>query len=118
MGTRLMGTGSVSVAHQCVGILAVLAALFATPAQAGWLALGPFGGEANIIRVSASNPDLVVAAARNGMLFRSTDSGAHWTPQRIPLQLSCVLHAFEIDPEQAGTWSAGIESGYTSAAGL
>ncbi len=102
-----------------VTILTILAALFTMPlVQAGWVALGPFGGEANIIRVSASNKDLVVAAAHNGMLFRSTDSGAHWTPQRFPLQLSCVLHAFEIDPQHADTWFAGIESGYTSAAGL
>ncbi|MDQ2945179.1 MAG: hypothetical protein M3Y27_04435 [Acidobacteriota bacterium] len=105
--------------YRCVSILAILAVLAATPlAQAGWIALGPFGGEANIIRVSPSNRDLVVAAAHNGMLFRSADGGAHWTPQRFPLQLSCVLHAFEIDPEHADTWYAGIESGYESAAGL
>ncbi|MGI8742044.1 MAG: WD40/YVTN/BNR-like repeat-containing protein [Bryobacteraceae bacterium] len=87
-------------------------------AQAAWFSLGPFGGEANIVRVSAANRDLVIAAARNGMIFRSTDSGIHWTPQRFPLQLSCVLHAFEIDPERAQTWYAGIESRYDSAAGL
>ena len=103
----------------CVAILAMLGALGLAPrAQADWLALGPFGGEANMIRVSASNRELVVAAARNGMLFRSLDGGSHWSPQRFPLQLSCVLHAFEIDPEDANTWYAGIESGYTSAAGL
>ena len=96
------------------GLIVILAVLTALPlAQAGWVALGPFGGEANIIRVSSSNRDLVVAAAHNGMLFRSTDSGAHWTPQRFPLQLSCMLHAFEIDPEHADTWYAGIESGYS-----
>ncbi len=102
-----------------VAITVLAASVFVAPvAQAGWIALGPFGGEANIVRVSASNRELVVAAAHNGLLFRSIDSGAHWTPQRFPLQLSCVLHAFEIDPEHSDTWYAGVESRYTSAAGL
>lgn len=105
--------------RNCMAVLTVSVGLFLSGrAQAAWFSLGPFGGEANIVRVSASNRNLVIAAARNGMIFQSTDSGAHWTPQRFPLQLSCVLHAFEIDPEQANTWYAGVESSYTSAAGL
>jgi photosystem II stability/assembly factor-like uncharacterized protein len=79
-------------------------------AAAAWRATGPFGGDAEVIRTVPKVRNLVIAGARNGLLFTSTDGGASWNNIRFPAQFGAVLHALEVDPRSASTWYAGTES--------
>ncbi len=83
-----------------------------------WQPVGPFGGAAAVVRVSHSQPDLLLAGTRNALLFRSLDRGANWTHVRFPTQYSGHLHSIEIDPERPNTWYAGIEDDFPSLSGV
>jgi photosystem II stability/assembly factor-like uncharacterized protein len=75
-----------------------------------WRATGPFGGDAEVIRVVPGQRDLVIAASRNGLIYQSKNGGASWEHVFFPPQLSGVLHAMEVDPRLSGTWYVGFES--------
>jgi photosystem II stability/assembly factor-like uncharacterized protein len=77
--------------------------------QAEWRSSGPFGGEAELIRVVPKSPGFVIAGAHNGLLFASRNGGASWNDIPFSGQLSGVLHALEVDPRTEGTWYAGME---------
>jgi photosystem II stability/assembly factor-like uncharacterized protein len=79
-------------------------------AFAAWRATGPFGGDAEVIRTVPKVRDLVIAGARNGLLFTSTDGGAVWNNLSFPAQFGAVLHALEVDPVSPAVWYAGTES--------
>ncbi|HLJ45006.1 MAG TPA: hypothetical protein VKU01_03310 [Bryobacteraceae bacterium] len=83
-----------------------------------WQPVGPFGGSAAVVRVSHSQPDVLLAATRNALLFRSLDRGTTWTHVRFPTQFSGHLHTIEIDPEKPNTWYAGIEDDFPSLSGV
>jgi photosystem II stability/assembly factor-like uncharacterized protein len=93
----------------------MLAVGLAACVNADWIAAGPFGGEAEIVRVA---PGLVVTATRNGLIYRSGDGGASWMPRRFPAQLSGILHALEIDPRSPLTWFVGMEGNAASESGM
>ena len=78
--------------------------------SASWLATGPFGGDADIVRAIPGTKGHVIAAARNGLVFSSTNGGASWVNLPFPAQFAGVLHALEVDPKATSTWYAGIES--------
>src|SRR5215469_2986389 len=82
---------------------------------ADWSLIGPFGGAAEFVRVSKSQPDTLVAGTRRGMIFRSVDRGMHWTPGPSPAASDCVLHALEIDPHDAAHLYAGFGCEITAA---
>ena len=89
-----------------------LVALLAAPGaiSASWLATGPFGGDADIVRTIPHLKGEVVAATHNGLIFTSHNGAASWKNLPFPAQFSGVLHALEIDPNSADTWYAGVES--------
>ncbi|HEU5020880.1 MAG TPA: hypothetical protein VFT60_03280, partial [Bryobacteraceae bacterium] len=84
----------------------------AAPAEvsASWLATGPFGGDADIVRTIPHLKGEVVAGTHNGLIFVSHNGAASWKNLPFPAQFSGVLHALEIDPNSADTWYAGVES--------
>lgn len=94
------------------------ACTFCIPASAAWLATGPFGGDADIVRTIPQSKGHVIAAARNGLIFSSVNGGASWTNLPFPVQFSGVLHALEVDPVAPQTWYAGVESEITSLSGV
>ena len=79
-------------------------------ALSAWLATGPFGGDADIVRAVPQSKGHVIAAARNGLIFLSQNGGASWTNLPFPAQFAGVLHALEVDPKATNTWYAGVES--------
>jgi photosystem II stability/assembly factor-like uncharacterized protein len=86
-------------------------ALSLVPAQAEtWFATGPFGGDAEVIRTVPKVRGMVIAAARNGLLYTSTSGGAYWKNLAFPAQFAGVLHALEVDPRSASTFYVGMES--------
>jgi photosystem II stability/assembly factor-like uncharacterized protein len=78
-------------------------------AYAEWRATGPFGGDAELVRVVPKSRGFVVAGAHNGLLFTSSNGGASWSNIPFEGQLSGTLHALEVDPRSTGTWYAGME---------
>ena len=87
-------------------------------APASWLATGPFGGAAEIVRTIPERPNVVVAATLHGLFYRSIDGGKSWENLFFPAQFAGVLHALEIDPRFPGVWYAGIESQNSAIAGV
>lgn len=87
-------------------------------AHAAWLATGPFGGAAEIVRTVPKQPNMVLAATGNGLLYQSLDGGASWTHRFFPAQSAGTIHALEVDPRSPGSWYAGVESENPSLAGL
>lgn len=83
---------------------------FPVTLSASWLATGPFGGDADIVRAIPHSRGRVIAAARNGLIFSSFDGAASWESLPFPAQFSGVLHALEVDPKSPGIWYAGVES--------
>jgi photosystem II stability/assembly factor-like uncharacterized protein len=77
--------------------------------MAQWRTSGPFGGEAELVRVVPKSAGFVIAGAHNGLLFESRNGGASWNDIPFPGQMSGVLHALEVDPRSEGTWYAGME---------
>jgi photosystem II stability/assembly factor-like uncharacterized protein len=84
----------------------------------GWISVGPFGGGAEIIRVSASRPDILLAATRAGMIFQSVDRGAHWQIASQPPSNGCRIHALAIDPLHDNIWYTGFECELAAFSGL
>jgi photosystem II stability/assembly factor-like uncharacterized protein len=87
--------------------LFLLAGFFVAGACAEWHDTGPWGGAAEVVRLSPQNPDVAIVATRNGLLYLSENGGALWTPLAFPGELSGILHVFETDPR--GAWYAGME---------
>jgi photosystem II stability/assembly factor-like uncharacterized protein len=87
-------------------------------ACAEWRPTGPFGGDAELVRVVPKSPGFVVAGARNGLLFTSSNGGASWANLPFEGQLSGVLHALEVDPRYTGTWYAGMEGDHPWTSGV
>ncbi|MEP6717262.1 MAG: hypothetical protein ABJC09_16945, partial [Terriglobia bacterium] len=83
-------------------------ALSGLTASAAWRASGPYGGDAELVRVVAGVPGRVIAGTRNGLIFLSDNGGAAWRNLGFPAQFSGVLHALEVDPRSPGTWFVGI----------
>lgn len=79
------------------------------PASTEWRVTGPYGGDAELVRVVPKTPGFVIAGAHNGLLFTSSNGGASWTNVPFAGQLTGVLHALEVDPRSTGTWYAGME---------
>ena len=87
----------------------ILSSLFlSSPALAQWQAIGPFGGATNTVQTDPTHPGVVVAGTSNALLFRSVDSGDHWSTIPFLPSLRAVLHALVIDAK--GNYLAGIAS--------
>jgi photosystem II stability/assembly factor-like uncharacterized protein len=107
--------GDVAMRRVSTGFFPAVLALIAVsasapPLSASWLATGPFGGDADLVRAVPRQKGHVIAAARNGLMFSSTNGAASWVNLPFPAQFAGVLHALEVDPKAPGTWYAGVES--------
>lgn len=102
---------AVATLARCTAIFGPFASfVFSVTLSASWLATGPFGGDADIVRAIPRTKGHVIAAARNGLIFSSANGGASWNNLPFPAQFSGVLHALEVDPNAPETWYAGVES--------
>jgi photosystem II stability/assembly factor-like uncharacterized protein len=98
--------------------LALPLAFVQTYALQAWHATGPFGGDAELVRVVPKVKGSVIAASRNGLMFSSTNGGAFWNPISFPGEFVGVLHALEVDPRSEKVWYAGVESENSWMAGV
>src|SRR5262245_1544855 len=60
-------------------------------AERMWVPLGPFGGAAQAVVIDPAAPDRLLAAARQGLLYRSDDRGQSWRSLPFPRELSGVV---------------------------
>lgn len=83
--------------------------LFAVSFQAAdWEPLGPDGGSVHILAIDRAHPATLLAGTRSGLLFRTTNSAANWTPLPLPRFPNTTLHALAIDPESPQRFFAGL----------
>lgn len=99
-------------------LLLLPVALCPGTARAQWTASGPYGGAAEIVRIIPQQPDHVLAATANGLVYQSQNGGASWTRLPFPAQLAGTLHSLELDPSASGTWYIGMESENSNLAGV
>jgi hypothetical protein len=76
----------------------------------GWSARGPFniGGRTRAFAVDVTNPDVLLAGAVSGGMWRSTDRGVTWRKTTDPTQLhsvTCVTQ--DTRPGHTNTWYYG-----------
>lgn len=89
--------------------LTAIAVLAPNYARADWRPTGPFGGDAEIVRVVPASPGFVIAGGHNGLLYVSRNGGAYWNSIPFDGQSTGTLHALEVDPRTAGVWYVGME---------
>lgn len=94
-------------------IAAVLWALLPAPVRAAeaiaWRAEGPFLGTVVDVAFDARTPGLAYAAAANGGIFRSTDSGRNWAAAGRP-KTNSRIQWLEVDPGTPGTLWLGVDN--------
>jgi photosystem II stability/assembly factor-like uncharacterized protein len=74
----------------------------------GWVGTGPFGGSAEKIALSATDPHLLLAGTKTALLFRSRDGGSHWQPLAFPREFQGILQVLAIDLANESTYYVGV----------
>jgi photosystem II stability/assembly factor-like uncharacterized protein len=83
--------------------------------EEGWASVGPEGGTTYALAIDPHDHS-VVYAGTNGGVFKSIDSGAHWSPVNagLPMPLSAYdnggpyIRSLAIDPQNTATVYAGV----------
>jgi photosystem II stability/assembly factor-like uncharacterized protein len=82
--------------------------------EEGWISIGPEGGTAYAVAIDPTDHS-VVYAGTNGGVFKSIDSGAHWSPINAGLPRPGVdgnggpyIYSLAIDPQNTATVYAGV----------
>jgi photosystem II stability/assembly factor-like uncharacterized protein len=99
-------------------ILAVSGALYAVrEAQASWIPVGPFGGDARALAADQSNPDRMYLGSGTGQVYLSTNGGQQWSRiESLEAPSNWVADNLAIDPSQpqvvyVAMWSLGSGGG-------
>ncbi len=74
-----------------------------------WRSEGPFLGTVVDVAFDARTPGLAYAAASNGGIFRSTDSGRNWVAAGRP-KTNSRIQWLELDPGTPGTLWLGVDN--------
>jgi len=99
-------------------ILWLLLCLLPVLRAADWQAWGPFGGSVVSIAVDPTEPTHILAGARNGQLFHSTDRGASWGQLSFGRHLSGSVRVIAMDPTWKGHYWVGVSAEQESSNGL
>lgn len=91
-------TGALTIAIHC--------AAASTPPH--WIATGPFGGNAEVITASKTDPNLLLVGTKNANLFLSRNAGQSWEPVPFPRQYGSMLHTLVIHPTNPSIFYAAI----------
>jgi photosystem II stability/assembly factor-like uncharacterized protein len=73
-----------------------------------WKIAGPFGGTAISIALDPQKPNVVLAGARNSLLFASEDSGASWNELNFPKRNFGEVTSILVDPADSQHYLAGM----------
>lgn len=97
--------------------LAALAA-FIPCIQAAWQPSGPYGGSSTAIAIHPQNSSILVAGARNSLIYRSADGGQTWWRLPFPRFFMANVSALLIDPAQPKRYYAGLANDFSPEAGV
>ena len=90
------------------GLLYLTAATCIRAESGSWISTGPFGGNAEVIVASATDPQILFAGTKNANLFLSRNAGDNWEQLSFPRQYASMLHTLVIDPQNAAIVYAAI----------
>lgn len=88
------------------------------PARAQWQAAGPWGGSATSIWADLHRPEVLLAGARNSLVFRSANGGARWERLAFPRYFSATITAVMIHPAEPRLYLAAAETPQGIGAGV
>jgi photosystem II stability/assembly factor-like uncharacterized protein len=91
---------------------------FSIPGYAAWQQLGPYGGSAESIVIAPNDSSLLVAATRNGLIYRSQDAGEHWSPVRFAQSLALSGRVMKVSSESTPAYYLGGVPGLPEETGL
>src|SRR3990172_1468727 len=97
--------------------VAILVLLVSSAAQAAWVPVGPFGGDARSLAADPSSPDRMYVGTGTGQLYVSSDGGRLWSRlATLEAPSNWVVDNLVIDPTQpqvvyAAMWSLGEGGG-------
>lgn len=77
---------------------------------------GPFGGSATAVAIDAKHPDVLLAGARQSLLYKSENSGTSWNMLPFPKRSFGEVGAILIDPLSSDHYLVGLVG--TNDAGL
>ena len=83
-----------------------------------WQHVGPYGGSATAIAVDPRDPAVLLAGARNSLIYKSTDAGRSWVLLPFPRHFRGGVQALVIDPLDSRRYLAGIHLTGSPDAGL
>jgi photosystem II stability/assembly factor-like uncharacterized protein len=86
------------------------------PRSEDWQITGPFGGSATAVAVDPKNREIVLAGARQSLLYKTANSGGSWNMLSFPKRGFGEVGAILIDPLDSEHYLVGIVG--TSDAGL
>jgi photosystem II stability/assembly factor-like uncharacterized protein len=86
------------------------------PHAGDWQIAGPFGGSATAVAIDDKHPDVLLAGARQSLLFKSENSGTSWNILPFPKRTFGEVGAILIDPLSSDHYLVGLVG--TSDAGL
>lgn len=99
-------------------LLALLLGMGAQRAgAAGWVAIGPYGGDARSLASDPKDPNRMYAGSRTGQVYLTTDGGRTWSPlSGLLLPPYWVVDDLLVDPNNnqsiyAGVWSLRDKNG-------
>jgi photosystem II stability/assembly factor-like uncharacterized protein len=89
----------------------------ATPLFCAWKPAGPFGGSARAIAIDPQDRNVLLAGARDSLLFRSDNAGASWRVLPFPAGAG-VFNALIIHPAESGHVYAGLDASDSQDSGV
>jgi photosystem II stability/assembly factor-like uncharacterized protein len=88
------------------------------PVFGAWRLAGPFGGSARAIAIDPENRNLLLAGARDSLLFRSDDAGSSWRLLPFSTTTPGTFDALIIDPTSSAHFYAGLDAGDSADSGV
>jgi photosystem II stability/assembly factor-like uncharacterized protein len=86
------------------------------PHTEDWHIAGPFGGSATAVAIDEKHPDVLLAGARQSLLYKTENSGTSWNLLPFPKRSFGEVGAILIDPLSSDHYLVGLVG--TSDAGL
>lgn len=90
------------------GFLLFVALHDATPAGAQWRSIGPFGGSVEVIRTHPTDSAILLAATKNALIYRSSNSAESWTYVPFPRSGAATMYTLTVDPMRPHRVFAGL----------
>jgi photosystem II stability/assembly factor-like uncharacterized protein len=78
--------------------------------QRDWHITGPYGGSATAIAIDPNHPNIVLAGARNSLLYKSDDSGATWNMLALPPRTFGEISSILVDSANSEHYLVGMIS--------